>query len=83
MSMFIIGEEMSNTDKEINNLVVTLTSFIKDVVTTNIAEAKQKGMLKLDDSEARKVISIASSSIEQALSRAHSQIERTKQSIKA
>jgi len=74
---------MSNPDKEINNLVVTLSSFIRDVVTINIAEAKQKGIIKLDDAEARKVISIASSSIEQAVSKAYNQIEKTKQTLKA
>lgn len=74
---------MSNADKEINNLVVTLTSFIRDVVTTNIAEAKQRGIVKIDDAEARKLISIASSSIEQAVSKAHNQIEKTKQVLKA
>jgi len=74
---------MSNPDKEINNLVVTLSSFIRDVVTINIAEAKQKGIIKLDDAEARKVISIASASIEQAVSKAYNQIEKTKQTLKA
>ena len=39
---------MSSSDKEINNLVVTLSSFIRDVVTVNIAEAKQKGIIKID-----------------------------------
>lgn len=73
---------MHDTDREINNLVVTLSSFIRDVVTTNIAEAKQRGLIKIDDVEARKLISIASSSIEQAVSKAHSQIERTKKSLK-
>lgn len=73
---------MSNADREINNLVITLTSFIRDVVTTNIAEAKQKGLVKLDDAEARKLISITASSIEQAVSKAYSQIERTKQTLK-
>lgn len=80
--MFIKGEIMADSDKEVNNLVVTLSSFIKDVVTTNIAEAKLKGLVKIDDAEARKIISIASSSIEQAVSKAHTQIERTKKSLK-
>jgi hypothetical protein len=80
--MFTKGEIMTDTDKEVNNLVVTLSSFIRDVVTTNIAEAKQRGLVKIDDAEARKLISIASSSIEQAVSKAHSQIERTKKSLK-
>lgn len=83
MSMFKAGEEMSDADKEINVLVSTLTSFIKDVVTTNIAEAKQRGLIKVDDSETRKILSIASSSIEQALSKAHTQIEKTKQTLRA
>lgn len=74
---------MSDADKEINVLVSTLTSFIKDVVTTNIAEAKQRGLIKVDDSETRKILSIASSSIEQALSKAHTQIEKTKQTLRA
>lgn len=74
---------MASSDKEINNLVVTLSSFIRDVVTVNIAEAKQKGIIKIDDAEARKVISIASASIEQAVSRAHNQIEKTKQVLRA
>ena len=74
---------MTDTDKEINNLVVTLSSFIRDVVTTNIAEARQKGMIKADDSELRKVISVAASSIEQAVSKAHPQIEGTKKSLRA
>lgn len=73
---------MSNADREINNLVATLSSFIKDVVTMNIAEAKQKGLVKIDDVETRKVISIASSSIEQAVSKAYNQIEKTKQTLK-
>jgi hypothetical protein len=73
---------MHDTDREINNLVVTLSSFITDVVTTNIAEAKQRGLIKIDDVEARKLISIASASIEQAVSKAHSQIESTKKSLK-
>lgn len=80
--MFTKGEIMTDTDKEVNNLVVTLSSFIRDVVTTNIAEAKQLGLVKIDDAEARKLISITSSSIEQAVSKAHSQIERTKKSLK-
>lgn len=80
--MFRAGEEMSDADKEINILVSTLTSFIKDVVTTNIAEAKQRGLVKIDDNEARKLISIASSSIEQAISKAHNQIEKTKQTLR-
>lgn len=74
---------MSSSDKEINNLVVTLSSFIRDVVTTNIAEAKQRGIIKIDDAEARKLISITSSSIEQAVSKAYSQIEKTKQVLRA
>ncbi len=74
---------MSSSDKEINNLVVTLSSFIRDVVTVNIAEAKQKGIIKIDDAEARKLISITSSSIEQAVSKAHNQIEKTKQVLRA
>lgn len=74
---------MSSSDKEINNLVVTLSSFIRDVVTVNIAEAKQKGIIKIDDAEARKLISITSSSIEQAVSKAYSQIEKTKQVLRA
>lgn len=73
---------MHDTDREINNLVVTLSSFITDVVTTNIAEAKQRGLIKISDVEARKLISIASASIEQAVSKAHSQIESTKKSLK-
>lgn len=73
---------MSNADREINNLVATLSTFIKDVVTMNIAEAKQKGLVKIDDVETRKVISIASSSIEQAVSKAYNQIEKTKQTLK-
>ena len=80
--MFRSGEKMSNADREINNLVTTLTTFIKDVVTMNIAEAKQKGLVKIDDVETRKVISIASSSIEQAVSKAYNQIEKTKQTLK-
>ena len=74
---------MSSSDKEINNLVVTLSSFIRDVVTVNIAEAKQRGIIKIDDAEARKLISITSSSIEQAVSKAYSQIEKTKQVLRA
>jgi len=73
---------MADSDKEVNNLVVTLSSFIRDVVTNNIAEAKQRGLVKIDDAEARKLISITASSIEQAVSKAHSQIERTKKSLK-
>jgi hypothetical protein len=80
--MFRSGEKMSNADREINNLVATLSTFIKDVVTMNIAEAKQKGLVKIDDVETRKVISIASSSIEQAVSKAYNQIEKTKQTLK-
>lgn len=71
-----------DADKEVNNLVVTLTSFIRDVVTTNVAEAKQKGLIKIDDAEVRKVISITASSIEQALSKAHGQIEGTKKALR-
>jgi hypothetical protein len=51
-------------------------------VTTNVAEAKQKGMVKIDDAELRKVISIAASSIEQAVSKAHGQIEGTKRALR-
>jgi len=72
----------TDADKEVNNLVVTLSSFIRDVVTTNVAEAKQKGLIKIDDSEVRKVISITASSIEQALSKAHGQIEGTKKALR-
>jgi|LakMenEpi03Aug12_release.lakeMendotaPanAssembly.Ray.scaffolds.fasta_scaffold516921_1 hypothetical protein len=72
----------TDADKEVNNLVVTLSSFIRDVVTTNVAEAKQKGLIKIDDSEVRKVISITASSIEQALSKAHGQIEGTKRALR-
>jgi hypothetical protein len=72
----------TDTDKEVNNLVVTLSSFIRDVVTTNVAEAKQKGLVKIDDAEIRKVISITASSIEQALSKAHGQIEGTKKALR-
>ena len=72
----------TDADREINNLVVTLSSFIRDVVTTNVAEAKHKGMVKIDDAELRKVISIAASSIEQAVSKAHGQIEGTKRSLR-
>jgi hypothetical protein len=72
----------TDADREINNLVVTLSSFIRDVVTTNVAEAKQKGLVKVDDSELRKVISIAASSIEQAVSKAHGQIEGTKRVLR-
>lgn len=72
----------TDADKEVNNLVVTLTSFIRDVVTTNVAEAKQKGLIKIDDAEVRKVISITASSIEQALSKAHGQIEGTKKALR-
>jgi hypothetical protein len=71
-----------NTDKEVNTLVVTLTSFIKDVVTNNVAEAKQRGLVAVDDAELRKLISIASSSIDQALSKAHTQIEGTKKALR-
>jgi hypothetical protein len=73
---------LTDTDREVNNLVVTLSSFIKDVVTTNVAEAKQKGLVRTDDNEIRKIISIASSSIEQALSKAHPQIEVTKKVLR-
>ena len=66
----------------VNNLVVTLSSFIRDVVTTNVAEAKQKGLIKIDDAEVRKVISITASSIEQALTKAHGQIEGTKKALR-
>lgn len=72
----------TDTDKEVNNLVVTLTSFIKDVVTNNVAEAKQRGLVKVDDAEIRKVISIAASSIDQALTKAHTQIEGTKKALR-
>jgi hypothetical protein len=72
----------TDADKEVNNLVVTLSSFIRDVVTTNVAEAKQKGIIKIDDAEVRKVISITASSIEQALSKAHGQIEGTKKALR-
>ncbi len=72
----------TDADKEVNNLVVTLSSFIRDVVTTNVAEAKQKGLIKIDDAEVRKVISITASSIEQALSKAHGQIEGTKKALR-
>jgi hypothetical protein len=67
----------TDADREINNLVVTLTSFIR-----NVAEAKQKGMVKVDDAELRKVLSIAASSIEQAVSKAHGQIEGTKRALR-
>jgi hypothetical protein len=72
----------TDADREINNLVVTLSSFIRDVVTTNVAEAKQKGLVRVDDGELRKVISIAASSIEQAVSKAHGQIEGTKRALR-
>lgn len=72
----------TDADKEVNNLVVTLSSFIRDVVTTNVAEAKQRGLIKIDEAEIRKVISIASSSIEQAVSKAHNQIEGTKKALR-
>jgi len=73
---------MNPTDKEINVLVTTLTSFVRDVVTTNVAEAKQRNMVKIDDSEIRKIVSIIGSSIDQAVSRAHPQIEATKKALR-
>ena len=72
----------TDADKEVNNLVVTLSSFIRDVVTTNVAEAKQRGLINIDDAEVRKVISITSSSIEQAVSKANGQIEGTKRALR-
>ena len=73
---------MNTTDKEINNLVTTLSSFVRDVVTTNVAEATQRKLLKIDDSEVRKIVSIIGSSIDQAISRANPQIEATKRTLR-
>lgn len=73
---------MKTVDKEINSLVVTISSFIRDVVTTNVAEAKQRNMVKVDDAEIRKLVSIISSSVDQAVSKAHPQIEATKRTLR-
>lgn len=73
---------MNPTDKEINFLITTLSSFVKDVVTSNVAEAKQRNMVKIDDAEVRKLISIIGSSVDQAVSRANPQIEATKKNLR-
>ncbi len=73
---------ITDADRAINDLVVTLSSFIRDVVTANVAEAKQRGIVKVDDSEIRKVLSITASSIEQAVAQAHGQIEGTKRALR-
>ena len=73
---------MNPTDKEINFLITTLSSFVKDVVTSNVAEAKQRNIVKIDDAEVRKLISIIGSSVDQAVSRANPQIEATKKNLR-
>lgn len=78
-----LGDKMNSVDKEINSLVTTLTSFIKDVAVTNVGEAKQKGLIKVEDAEVRKIMSIIGSSVDQALSRAYVQIEATKKTLRA